>query len=109
MVSSGVKIVDATTASPEAMTSEGEKMVGTPKSPMISTEKPIDGSTSEPDVIIRFVTTFVPDPDTTTPEVSFEQASSLASSLNLVMELSSLELQPHHWKISQLNHQAKHL
>ncbi|XP_071340242.1 uncharacterized protein [Trachinotus anak] len=33
-------------------------------------------STSEPDVMVQFVTTFVPEPDTTHPGVSFQQARS---------------------------------
>ncbi|XP_042276406.1 mucin-17-like isoform X1 [Thunnus maccoyii] len=135
MEGSGDEISGATTASPKTVTSESEKSVASPVSPLFSTEKPTtmtqedetqtneittevekvplseavprptDGatitsheestkdhimysstkepvststvsSTSKPDVIVQFVTTFVPEPDPTPPEGSFQQARS---------------------------------
>ncbi|KAG7243960.1 hypothetical protein INR49_006118 [Caranx melampygus] len=79
VVSSGVEIADAATATPLTVTAETEKTVATPLLPVFSTEKPAtvtEEDETRPDIVVQFVTTFVPEPETTQPDVSLQQARS---------------------------------
>ncbi|XP_056231768.1 versican a [Seriola aureovittata] len=59
----------------EESTSDQINFMSTEESVSTSTVSSLQ-STSKPDVMVQFVTTFVPEPETTQPEVSFQQARS---------------------------------